>query len=30
MTVFIKDFDEGRYKGYQELTTTNYIAPDKK
>jgi hypothetical protein len=30
MTVFIKDFDEGRYKGYQELTTINYIAPDKK
>jgi hypothetical protein len=30
MRVFVKDFDEGRYKGYQELTTTNYIAPDKK
>jgi hypothetical protein len=28
MSVFLKDFDEGRYKSYQDLTTTNYIAPE--
>ncbi|HSO76306.1 MAG TPA: hypothetical protein VLU47_15850 [Blastocatellia bacterium] len=29
MTVFLKDFDAGRYRSYRELITTNYIAPDK-
>ncbi len=29
MTVFLKDFDAGRYQTYRELITTNYIAPDK-
>lgn len=29
MTVFLKDFDAGRYRTYRELITTNYIAPDK-
>jgi hypothetical protein len=29
MTVFLKDFDEGRYRSYYDLVTTNYIAPGK-
>ena len=29
MTVFLKDFDAGRYQSYRDLITTNYIAPDK-
>ena len=29
MTVFLKDFDEGRYQSYLELVTTNFIAPDR-
>ena len=29
MTVFMKDFDAGRYQSYRDLITTNYIAPDK-
>jgi len=29
MTVFLKDFDEGTYKGYNELISTNFIAPEK-
>ncbi|MEW6210935.1 MAG: hypothetical protein AB1631_21400 [Acidobacteriota bacterium] len=29
MTVFLKDFDEGRYQSYYDLSVTNYIAPDK-
>jgi len=29
MTVFLKDFDEGRYPGYLELVSTNYIGPEK-
>ena len=29
MTVFLKDFDAGRYQTYRELITTNYIAPEK-
>jgi len=29
ITVFLKDFDEGVYKGYYELISSNYIAPDK-
>jgi hypothetical protein len=29
MTVFLKDFDEGRYPGYYELVSTNYIGPEK-
>jgi hypothetical protein len=29
MTVFIKDFDEGRYQSYPDLVMTNYIAADK-
>ncbi len=29
MTIFLKDFQEGRYQSYFELVTTNYIAPDR-
>ena len=29
MTVFLKDFDEGRYQSYRDLVMTNYIAADK-
>jgi hypothetical protein len=29
MPVFLKDFDAGRYAFYEEMITTNYIAPDK-
>jgi hypothetical protein len=29
MTVFLKDFDAGKYQSYRDLITTNYIAPDK-
>jgi hypothetical protein len=29
MTVFLKDFDEGRYQNYYNLITTNYIAAEK-
>lgn len=29
MTIFLKDFDEGRYQSYYDLITINYIAPDK-
>jgi hypothetical protein len=29
VTVFLKDFDEGRYETYSDLTSTNYIAADK-
>jgi hypothetical protein len=29
MTVFVKDFDEGRYQSYIDLITTNYIAAEK-
>lgn len=29
MTVFVKDFDGGRYQSYRDLIMTNYIAPDK-
>ncbi len=29
MTVFLKDFDEGRYQSYYDLSMTNFIAPDK-
>jgi len=29
MTVFLKDFDEGRYQSYIDLISINYIAPDK-
>jgi hypothetical protein len=29
MKIFLKDFDEGRYQGYFDLVTINYIAPDK-
>src|SRR5262245_4717875 len=29
MSVFLKDFGEGRYQSYYELVTVNYIAPDK-
>ena len=28
MTVFLKDFDAGKYLGYRELVLSNYIAPD--
>ncbi|HEU4386723.1 MAG TPA: hypothetical protein VFV34_02920 [Blastocatellia bacterium] len=28
MSVFLKDYDEGHYPGYRELTMTNYIAAD--
>jgi len=28
ISVFIKDFDEGKYPTYMDLTTTHYIAPD--
>ncbi|MBI3652787.1 MAG: hypothetical protein HY231_17325 [Acidobacteria bacterium] len=28
MSIFLKDFDAGLYKSYQDLTTTNYISPD--
>jgi hypothetical protein len=28
INVFLKDFDAGVYKSYQDLTTTNYISPD--
>jgi hypothetical protein len=29
MTVFLRDFDDGKYQSYFDLTMTNYIAPDK-
>jgi hypothetical protein len=29
ITVFLRDFDAGRYQSYRDLITTNYIAPDK-
>ncbi len=29
MSVFLKDFDAGKYQNYVDLITTNYIAPDK-
>jgi hypothetical protein len=29
ITVFLKDFDEGRYQSYPDLVMTNYIAADK-
>jgi hypothetical protein len=29
MSVFLRDFDEGRYQGYVDLVTTHYIAPEK-
>jgi hypothetical protein len=29
MTVFLKDFGEGRYQSYYDLITTNYIAAGK-
>ncbi|MGE0129448.1 MAG: hypothetical protein AB7U82_15330 [Blastocatellales bacterium] len=29
MTLFLKDFEEGRYHSYHDLITTNYIAPDR-
>ncbi|HEV2664395.1 MAG TPA: hypothetical protein VG324_05770, partial [Blastocatellia bacterium] len=29
MSVFLKDFSEGRYQSYLDLVTNNYIAPDK-
>ncbi|HEY7545426.1 MAG TPA: hypothetical protein VID27_11110, partial [Blastocatellia bacterium] len=29
ISVFLKDFDEGRYQSYYDLSVTNYIAPDK-
>jgi hypothetical protein len=29
MTVFLKDFDEGRHQSYYDLVTTNYIAAEK-
>jgi hypothetical protein len=29
MTVFLKDFDEGRYQSYYDLVSTNYIGPEK-
>ena len=28
MPVFLKDFDAGRYSFYEDMITTNYIAPD--
>lgn len=28
ITVFLKDFDEGRYQSYIDLVTTNYILPE--
>lgn len=28
MTVFLKDFDEGKYQTYRDLVSTNYIAPE--
>jgi hypothetical protein len=28
MTVFLKDFDEGRYQTYTDLITTHFIAAD--
>jgi hypothetical protein len=30
MSVFLTDFDAGRYQNYTDLITTNYIAPEKK
>jgi hypothetical protein len=30
MSVFLADFDAGRYQTYTDLISTNYIAPDKK
>ena len=29
MTVFLRDFDEGRYRSYRDLVTTHYIAAEK-
>jgi len=29
MTVFLKDFEDGRYQNHYDLVTTNYIAPEK-
>jgi hypothetical protein len=29
MTVFLRDYSEGRYQSYYDLVTTNYIAPDR-
>lgn len=29
MTIFLKDFEEGRYQSYFDLVTINYIAPDR-
>lgn len=29
ITVFLKDFDEGKYQTYRDLVSTNYIAPEK-
>ncbi len=29
MTVFLKDFDDGRYQNYNDMITTNYIAGEK-
>jgi hypothetical protein len=28
MTIFLRDFDAGRYQNYTDLITTNYIAPE--
>ncbi|HEV8483929.1 MAG TPA: hypothetical protein VGV87_10335, partial [Blastocatellia bacterium] len=30
MSVFLTDFEAGRYQNYTDLITTNYIAPEKK
>jgi hypothetical protein len=29
LSVFLKDFDEGRYQTYSDLILTHYIAPDR-
>jgi hypothetical protein len=29
MTLFLKDFEEGRYQSYYDLVSTNYIGPEK-
>jgi hypothetical protein len=29
MKVFLRDFDQGKYQGYRDLITSNYIAVEK-
>ncbi len=30
LSIYLQDFDEGRYQSYRDLIMTHYIAPDRK